>query len=183
MSIYRSWMFISLASSRVRSSHLSVKWLILRWQFRNSSSALAATIAVGWRRQNRKSVIYVLLCSSTIDKDATPTTGNKKKKTAYLGFGGAYMYDTPTVIICSVAEMQAEPPSTELQTFKNMGVSANPDFPGQLEISLLFLVSSIPSRRFCVRLNRWWCNERPTGLSPWIIEKIPSLWSLVPIRL
>lgn len=34
------------------------------------------------------------------------------------------MYDTPTMIICSLAEMEAETPSIELQGLKNIGVSA-----------------------------------------------------------
>ena len=33
-------------------------------------------------------------------------------------------YDAPTVVICSVAEMQATPSSAELQAYKYMGVSA-----------------------------------------------------------
>jgi hypothetical protein len=63
------------------------------------------------------------------------------------------MYDTPTVIICSLAEMEAETPSTELQSLKNMGVSVNRNFLDQLEIRRLFSVSSLPPRRFCVRIN------------------------------
>ncbi len=48
-----------------------------------------------------------------------------------MTFGGLYVngypsttpLDTPTTIICSLAEVEAATPSAELQAYKNMGVN------------------------------------------------------------
>jgi NADH:ubiquinone oxidoreductase subunit 2 (subunit N) len=56
-----------------------------------------------------------------IKETDSATTGKKKSKKAlkYMYFGTV----APTVIICSVAEMEATTPSTELQACRNIGVS------------------------------------------------------------
>jgi hypothetical protein len=41
------------------------------------------------------------------------------------GFLATTPFDTPNIIICSLAEMEATTPSAELQAYKNMNVSSS----------------------------------------------------------
>ena len=67
----------------------------------------------------KKYIPFVFILENDFD-----SYGKKgKKKAATYAFSGHGGYDAPTLIICSLAEIDSPTPSTELQTYKNMGVS------------------------------------------------------------
>jgi len=77
--------------------------------------------AVSFPIENRKrNLEFCFNIENTMPTGATAMT-----------FGGLFVngypattpFDTPTTIICSLAEAEAATPSTELQAYKNMGVN------------------------------------------------------------
>ncbi len=62
--------------------------------------------------QSKSSILFLI--ETTI-----PSTG------LYINGFPATTYDTPNVIICSYAEIEAVTPSTELQAYKNLNVSSS----------------------------------------------------------
>ena len=52
-----------------------------------------------------------------LDNQSFPWKKKKGKK------GGVYAYDYPNIVICSAEEANADTPSTQIQGYKNLGVS------------------------------------------------------------
>jgi hypothetical protein len=65
------------------------------------------------------------------------------------GFGTGYQYNTPNVIVCSLEEMEATTPSTELQTLKNLNVCSFLFLSFDLYLLLLFSISNFVVKIIC----------------------------------
>lgn len=80
---------------------------------------MAVHFAVGQINFFWKWVFYHLLL---VENELCSSSKKATKKSPYAMYGFS-TYEAPSMIICSVAEMNATTPSTELQSYKNLGVS------------------------------------------------------------
>jgi hypothetical protein len=87
--------------------------------------------------QKKRSFVFI------IESEFVNNGKKGSKKTSPYAAYGFSTYDPPNILICSVAEMEATTSSTELQAYKNLGVSSNNYIIEFLII--VFLVSSILS--------------------------------------
>jgi hypothetical protein len=85
-------------------------------------------------KMKKKKLSFLFIVENTLG-----STGKKasKKAISYLYYAHT-TYDAPSIIICSLAEMNAPTPSVELQAYKNMGVSYSCNFIAFIIINTFF---------------------------------------------